>query len=74
VHIKLIRIIFKLTKTKIMKKVVLEIDDFNKIVTYITSQLVPFQNASKAVEITEIIKKAKIAELELKEDEKVDSK
>jgi hypothetical protein len=46
-----------------MKKVVIEIEDFNKIVNYISSQLVPFQNAAKAVEITEVIKKAKIYEV-----------
>lgn len=46
-----------------MKKVVIEIEDFNKIVNYIASQLVPFQNAAKAVEINEVIKKARIYEV-----------
>lgn len=49
-----------------MKKAVLEVDDFNKIVNYIVTQSVPFQNAPKAAEIAEILKKTKIAEVEEK--------
>lgn len=46
-----------------MKKVVLEVDDFNKIVSYIISTPVAFQHASKAAEVERIIKGAKIAEI-----------
>jgi hypothetical protein len=55
-----------------MKKVFIEIEDFNEIVRYITTQSIPFSNASKAVKIAEILKKAKIAEVEehLKEETK----
>jgi hypothetical protein len=46
-----------------MKKAVLEIEDFNKIVNYIITQTIPFQNARKAVEIEEVLKRTKIAEV-----------
>jgi hypothetical protein len=49
-----------------MKKVILDLEDFNKIAKYITTQSIPFSNASKAVEITEILKKVRIAEVEEK--------
>jgi hypothetical protein len=50
-----------------MKKVIQEEEDFNKIVTYITTQTIRFQDAPKAVEIMEILKRAKVAEVEEKE-------
>jgi hypothetical protein len=52
-----------------MKKVILELEDFNKIVNYITTQSIPFINAPKAVEITEILKKVRVAEVEEKTKE-----
>jgi hypothetical protein len=51
-----------------MKKAVLEVDDFNKIANYIASMPVAFLNAPKAVEIAEILKKTKIAEVEEKDN------
>jgi hypothetical protein len=49
-----------------MKKVIQEEEDFNKILNYITTQTIRFQDAPKAVEIMEILKRAKIAEVEEK--------
>jgi hypothetical protein len=53
-----------------MKKVILEEEDFNKIVNYITTQTVRFQDAQKAVEIMEVLKRSKVAEVEEKQDSK----
>ena len=52
-----------------MKKAVMEVEDFNKIVNYIISQPVPFQKAKIAVEIKEILEKTVVAEVEEKKDE-----
>lgn len=49
-----------------MKKVIIEIDDFNEIVAYIQTQTIRFQDAPKAVRIMELLKKVKIAEVEEK--------
>ena len=46
-----------------MQKVVIEVEDFNKIVQYITTQPVAFRSAQKAVEIDEILKRVKVGEV-----------
>jgi hypothetical protein len=46
-----------------MKKVIIDLEDFNKIVNYITTQTIRFMDAPKAVEIMEVIKRAKMAEV-----------
>jgi hypothetical protein len=53
-----------------MKKVVLEIADFDKLAMYITSQPVRFQNAAQALEIDTILKRAELMDIELKKPEK----
>ena len=45
-----------------MKKVVLEVDDFNKIVDFVTARTIPFPDCVKATEILNIFRSAKIAE------------
>jgi hypothetical protein len=52
-----------------MKKVILDLEDFDKIAKYITTQSIPFLNAAKASEIAEILKKVVIAEVEEKTKE-----
>jgi hypothetical protein len=47
-----------------MKKVaMLEIADFDKIVKFITSKPINFMDADKALEIQNIIKKVKVADI-----------
>lgn len=53
------------------KKVVIEPNDFKKIVDYLTSLPVPFQALEKAVEIKSILLKIRIMELEMKTQEQV---
>jgi hypothetical protein len=47
------------------KKVVLDPEDFEKLVVYVSSIPVNFKYASKAVEIQEVIKKAQVMNLEM---------
>jgi hypothetical protein len=51
-----------------MKKAILEEVDFNKLVHYITTQTIKFQDAPKAVEVLEILKRVRIAEVEEPKD------
>jgi len=55
------------------RKVVVNPEDFNKIVDYIVNQPISFINASKAVEINEIIQNVQIFDIEFntEKDDKV---
>lgn len=57
-----------------MKKVVIEPADFDKLVTYITTQPVKFGNAAQAVEISEIFKRVMLMDIEMKQPEKINNK
>jgi hypothetical protein len=52
-----------------MKKVIIDLEDFNKISNYITTQSIPFSNAKKASEIADILKNVIVAEVEEKQKE-----
>ena len=47
-----------------MKKVILEVEDFDKIVKFITSRNVSILESEKSLEILKIINSAKMAEVE----------
>jgi hypothetical protein len=51
-----------------MKKVIIDPADFKKIVEFLTSQNIPFTQAAKAVEISEILKRVQIIEVSQKEN------
>ena len=50
------------------KKVVIEPEDYEKLVKYIASQSVPFQNVSAAAEVDAILRKSVLMEIEIKEE------
>ena len=52
------------------KKVVLEVEDFNKLVSYISSQPVPFQNVNNAAEVDSILRKAVLMDIKMVEPDK----
>jgi hypothetical protein len=52
------------------KKVVIEPEDYEKLVKYIASQSVPFQSVTVAAEVSSILKKSILMEIELKEEPK----
>jgi hypothetical protein len=50
-----------------MKKVTLNPEDYQKIVNYIVSMLVPFHKANEAAEIGKLLNAVEIMEIEQKE-------
>jgi hypothetical protein len=50
------------------KKVIMDPEDFSKLVDYIIHQPVRFEQAGKAVEIKATIEKAVLMEIEIKEE------
>jgi hypothetical protein len=50
-----------------MKKVVMDLEDFEKLVNYVIKKPVLFADVEEAVEIKGIIKRAQIGDVEIKE-------
>jgi hypothetical protein len=51
------------------KKAVMEVDDFNLLVGFITKQSVPFHNAAIAVEVNAALNRATLMDIEIKQPE-----
>jgi uncharacterized iron-regulated protein len=49
------------------KKVVIEVEDYNKLVSYITSQPVPFVLAAQAAEVDTILRRSILMDIEITE-------
>lgn len=47
-----------------MQKAIMEVEDFNKLTQFITTRQVSFLESEKAVEILNILKNVKIAEVQ----------
>jgi molybdopterin-binding protein len=56
------------------KIVALEIPAFEKLVSFITEQSVSFSALAKAVEVANIIKSARVIDVEIKESEETEKK
>jgi hypothetical protein len=54
-----------------MKKVVIEPVDFKKIVEFLTSLSIPFLQVAKAAEVSEILKRVQIMDVEIPQGENI---
>jgi len=53
-----------------MQRAIMEVDDFDKVVKFITSRSINAMEAERMVEILNILKKVKIAEIEEPKNER----
>lgn len=51
------------------KKIVIDPEDFDKLVWYVTTRVVRFNEAQQAVDITAIIRRVTLMDIEIKEKE-----